>query len=80
MQLQSNFMDGFDGVYTGELRWGHISLFSPNFLRELARMVGYKETLFTIKNQCISPFFDYDIRPNDDRHWEDGNIFVDLKK
>jgi len=80
MLLQSNFAAGFEGVYTGELRWGHIALLSPKFLMELAEMVGYQRIIPAEKNQSVSPFFDYDVRPNSDRQWEDGNIFVDLIK
>ena len=29
MKLHSNFKKGFRGVYTGEEKWGHISIFSP---------------------------------------------------
>jgi hypothetical protein len=80
MVKNSNFVRGFDGVYTGELQWGHISLFYPTSLAEITRMVGYKDILFNSKGGRLSPYSVPDIRPASDRDAISGNIFADLIK
>jgi len=80
MKRYSNFRDGFKGVYTGELKWGHISIFSPLSLKEIAELVGYKEVVFTTKHHGVSPFAETDLRPAPDRDDVGGNIYADLKK
>jgi len=80
MKENSDFSKGFVGVYTGELRWGHVSLFSPASLKEMAEMVGYREVVFTTKNHGVSAFSEADFRPGSDRDDIFGNIYADLLK
>ena len=80
MKLHSDFSKGFVGVYTGELQWGHISLFTPASLKEIAEMVGYREVVFTTKNHGVSAFSEQDFRPQADRDEIFGNIYADLVK
>jgi SAM-dependent methyltransferase len=80
MKLHSDFSKGFVGVYTGELQWGHISLFTPGSLKEIAEMVGYREVVFTTKNHGVSAFAEQDFRPQADRDEIFGNIYADLVK
>jgi Domain of unknown function (DUF4422)/Glycosyltransferase 61/Methyltransferase domain len=80
MKRFSNFRDGYSGVYTGELQWDHISLFSHFSLKEIAELIGYREVIFTTKNHSVSPFAQDDTRPGHDRDEVVGNIFADLQK
>jgi hypothetical protein len=80
MKTHSNFKEGFEGVYTGELRWKHIAIFSPTSLKEIAELVGYRAVFFTTRNHGSSPFAERDFRPGPDRNAIDGNIFADLLK
>jgi hypothetical protein len=81
MKRNSDFSKGFEGVYTGEQTlWGHISLFTPASLKGMAEMVGYREVVFTTRNQGGSKFSEYDFRPLDDRDEIFGNIYADLLK
>jgi len=78
----SHFEEGMAGVYTGEWNnWDHISLFTRHSLEEMARLVGYREVVFNLKNQGVSPYrLNNEIRPDDDRDPLTGNIFADLLK
>ena len=80
MRRFSTFKNGYDGVYTGEQQWGHISIFSPASLKEIAELIGYKEVVFTTKNHGVSPFAVSDFRPFADRDEIVGNIYADLQK
>ena len=80
MKIHSTFKDGFAGVYTGELQWGHIAIFSPASLKEMAELVGYGEVVFTAKSRGVSPYAQYDARPALDRDEITGNIYADLRK
>jgi hypothetical protein len=80
MKQHSSFQEGFKGVYTGERGWGHISIFSPLSLKELAELVGYREVIFTTKNHGVSPLCAPDNRPGPDRNELTGNIYADLLK
>jgi predicted SAM-dependent methyltransferase len=82
MRRHSRFADGMKGVYTGEWEnWQHICLFTRHSLEEMARMVGYRDVVFNLKNQGVSPFaVNNEIRPGGDRHPLSGNIFADLLK
>jgi hypothetical protein len=85
MKGNSNFAEGFRGVYTGETKWGHISIFSPSMLKEMAELVGYREVVFTTKNNGVSPYAEKDFRPlpTDTSPVRDeilGNIYADLLK
>jgi hypothetical protein len=80
MKRHSNFREGFRGVYTGEQQWGHISIFSPLSLKEVAELVGYREVIFTTRHHGVSPFAEKDFRPAGDRDEVVGNIYADLLK
>jgi hypothetical protein len=80
MKRHSNFKAGFSGVYTGEKAWGHVSMFSPASLKEVAELVGYREVVFTTRNHGVSPFAVDDFRPGADRDDVLGNIYADLLK
>jgi hypothetical protein len=80
MKRHSNFKEGFRGVYTGEPKHGHIALFSPFSLKEIAELVGYREIVFTTRNHGVSPHACIDSRPGTDRDDVTGNIFADLLK
>jgi predicted SAM-dependent methyltransferase len=80
MKKNSNFEKGFEGVYTGELEWDHISIFSPASLAEMAKLVGYSEVVFTTKDHGVSTFAEHDYRPESGRDNITGNIYADLQK
>lgn len=80
MKKHSNFGIGFSGVYTGELQWGHISIYSRMALKEISEMVGYRNIVFTTKNHGVSQYAVDDYRPAADRDEITGNIYADLLK
>jgi predicted SAM-dependent methyltransferase len=82
MKRHSHFEDGMEGVYTGEWdNWEHISLFTRHSLEELARMIGYRDVVFTQKNQSVCQHARRnEVRPGADRDQIFGNIFADLLK
>jgi hypothetical protein len=80
MKTRSDFTKGFSGVYTGERKWGHISIFSPTSLEEAAKLVGYRTVTFTPRSRGLSPHCVDDYRPDKDRDEIDGNIYADLRK
>jgi predicted SAM-dependent methyltransferase len=82
MRRHSHFEDGMAGVYSGEwANWDHINVFTRHSLEEMARMVGYREVVFTLKDQGVSPHrLTKEVRPGDDRDPLIGNIFADLLK
>lgn len=80
MRTHSQFRRGFDGVYTGELQWGHVCLVTPLALEELALLVGYRYVVFTGKDGGVSPHAVPDLRPDYDRDPVEGNVFADLQK
>ena len=80
MKRHSDFSKGYSGVYTGELQWGHVCLFTPASLKEVAEMVGYREVVFTTKSHGVSPYAEADVRPVADRDPIIGNIYADLQK
>lgn len=81
MKRHSDFSAGMKGVYVGEWdKWNHISLFTRHSLEEMARLVGYREVVFNLKNMGVSPHRAREIRPFDDRDPILGNIFADLLK
>lgn len=76
----SNFKKGYAGVYVDE--WSkhvHKSILTPNYLSEIAQMIGYSKVLFNIRNNSISKEIPKEYRPGKDRT-ENGNIFADLIK
>jgi hypothetical protein len=82
MMRHSRFEEGMEGVYVGEWdNWDHISLFTRHSLEEMARLVGYREVVFNLKNQGVSPHrLTREVRPDADRDPLIGNIFADLLK
>jgi hypothetical protein len=80
MKKHSDFTKGFRGVYTGELKYGHLSIFSPASLKEVAQLVGYREVVFTTRHHGVSPYAERDFRPEADRDDIVGNIYADLLK
>ena len=80
MKKNSDFTRGSDGVYRGELQWGHVAMFSPQSLKEMAELVGYREVVFTTKHHGVSPYATLDARPAGDRDDVLGNIYADLLK
>lgn len=82
MVRHSRFEEGTKGVYTGEWdNWEHINLFTRHSLEEMVRMVGYREVVFNLKNQSVSPYRrPSEVRPGEDRDPLIGNIFADLLK
>jgi predicted SAM-dependent methyltransferase len=82
MTRHSRFAEGMDGVYSGEWdNWQHINLFTRHALEEMAKMVGYRDVVFTQKNQSVSPHrLPQELRPSEDRDPIFGNIFADLLK
>ncbi|MBV8848828.1 MAG: class I SAM-dependent methyltransferase [Methylobacteriaceae bacterium] len=80
MKFNSDFSRGAMGVYTGELRWGHMGLFSHASLKEIAELVGHREVVFNGKGGSVSPHAIPDRRPGADRDAVLGNIYADLLK
>jgi predicted SAM-dependent methyltransferase len=82
MRRHSRFEEGMKGVYVGEWNnWQHISLFTRHSLEEMARLVGYRDVVFNLKNHGVSPFrLDKEVRPGPDRDALSGNIYADLLK
>jgi hypothetical protein len=81
MKRHSNFSVGFGGVYHDEwTKHGHQSLMTRSYLEEMARLVGYREVVFNLKNQGVSHFKYPEGRPGPDRDQLVGNIFADLLK
>lgn len=80
MKVRSDFIRGFNGVYTGERQWEHVAIFSPSSLEEAAKLVGYREVVFTTRDHGLSPHAEPDFRPMSDRDSILGNIYADLLK
>jgi hypothetical protein len=80
MRRHSNFKAGMAGVYTGELQWGHVCIFTHASLKEMAEMIGYREVIFTTRHHGVSPLAEHDHRPLSDRDDIVGNIYADLQK
>ena len=80
MKRHSDFRNGFAGTYTGEEKWGHVSMFSRFQLKETAELIGYREVVFTTKDHGVSEYAVSDSRPLLDRDQITGNIFADMMK
>lgn len=80
MAKNSSFDDGMNGVYKGELKWGHQCILTPRYLEEIALMIGYRAVVFTTKDHGVSPYAEPDMRPGPDRDPVIGNIYADLMK
>lgn len=80
MQRHSRFAEGYKGVFVYEWdKHAHLNIPTPQYLKELATLVGYREVVFTGKNQSRSPLVPPEFRPLDDRE-ENEQIFCDLIK
>ena len=80
MKRHSKFSQGYRGVFVYEWdKHAHLNVLTPNYLRELALLVGYREIVFTGKNQSRSSLVPPEFRPLDDRT-ENEQIFTDLVK
>ncbi|MEI6296587.1 MAG: methyltransferase domain-containing protein [bacterium] len=80
MRKNSNFNKGKEGVYVEE--WDkhiHKNLLTPNYLNEIAKMIGYSNIIFNSRNKSLSKEIPKEYRPGKDRT-EEGNIFADLIK
>ncbi len=81
MRRHSRFNEGYRGVYFEEWdQHGHISLVSQSSLAEMARLVGYREVFFNLRNKGLSAHRYIDCRPGPDRDSMFGNLFADLLK
>src|ERR1700722_1340656 len=81
MRRHSRFAEGFKGEYFQEWdKHGHVSLVSPASLTEMAKLVGYREVFFNLKNRGMSAYRYVDCRPGPDRDPTFGNLFADLLK
>lgn len=81
MRRHSRFEEGFNGVHFRE--WdehAHVSLVTRGTISEMAKMVGYREVFFNLRNQSVSPHRYVDCRPGSDRDEILGNVFADLLK
>lgn len=80
MKRHSRFSEGYKGVFVYEWdKHAHLNVLTPQYLKELALLVGYSEVIFTGKNQSRSPLVPPEFRPLDDRE-ENEQIFCDLIK
>lgn len=81
MTKHSNFAAGAVGVWVKEWdAWEHVALFTRETLADMARMIGYRDVIFTGKNESTSPHRCDEIRPGQDRPEPEANIFADLIK
>lgn len=81
MKKNSNFNMGGEGVYLQE--WdnhGHINVLSKASIYELAKLVGYREVIFSSRDKSRSGEMPKEYRPDPADRDEIGNIFVDLIK
>jgi predicted SAM-dependent methyltransferase len=81
MRRHSRFTEGFKGVYFQEWdQHGHVSIVSQSSLTEMAKLVGYREVFFNLRNRGLSAHRYADCRPGPDRDPTFGNLFADLLK
>ncbi len=81
MQERSDFSKGIAGVYKDEWnKHGHLALFTPAILKEMALMIGYSKVEFNGRNQSKSDLVPLEYRPDPNDRPESGNIFADLIK
>ncbi|OHA05193.1 MAG: hypothetical protein A2934_02765 [Candidatus Sungbacteria bacterium RIFCSPLOWO2_01_FULL_47_10] len=75
-----DFTRGIAGVKCEEWdKYGHHNVLTRNFLKELAKAVGYREVVFNGRNKSLSKDVPQEYRPGDDRS-DDEQIFCDLVK
>jgi predicted SAM-dependent methyltransferase len=81
MRRHSRFPEGHRGVYFQEWdQHGHVSIVTRDMLREMARIVGYREVFFNMRHRGLSTHNYVDCRPGPDRDEIFGNIFADMLK
>jgi len=81
MRINSKFYKGREGVFVRE--WddnSHVNLFTKEYLKEIATLIGYSKIIFNSKNSSISKGIPLEYRPSEDRDQVEGNIFADLIK
>lgn len=81
MRDHSDFKKGNREVYVYE--WDHaqhLNILTPEYLKELALMVGYQEVIFKGRDESTSKLIPLEYRPDPKDRPEDGNIFTDLLK
>lgn len=80
MKKHSDFTKGKSGVYTNEWnKHGHLNVLTPRYLEEIARLVGYREVVFTTKDTSQLEHLPRGYRPGPDR-LNTEQIFCDLVK
>jgi predicted SAM-dependent methyltransferase len=77
--LHSNFSKGYQGVHKGDKWHGHIGYLTADHLKEIAKMIGYREVHIKKRGDSISPYAIRDRRPFENGA-DDGNLFIDLVK
>jgi len=81
MNTHSNFKQGKLGVFVDEWnRHGHLSVLTPNTLKEMAQLVGYSKVILGSRNISQSKQIPSEYRPDPNDRPEAGNIFADLIK
>lgn len=80
MRRNSDFSQGFAGVYNEWDRWEHVNVLTRSMIDEMARIVGYSHVLFNSKNGSVSGIDFVETRPWNDRDSITGNIYADLIK
>jgi hypothetical protein len=81
MREHSDFSRGLAGTYADEWdRWHHANIFTPAYLEEVARLVGYSRVELNRRDASISPLVVSELRPAPDSRSEHGNLFADLVK
>jgi hypothetical protein len=81
MRERSDFSRGLAGTYTDEWdRWHHVNIFTPRYLEEMAKLVGYSRVELNARDASVSPLIVKELRPAPDSRSEDGNVFADLIK
>lgn len=79
MREHSDFERGLAGTYRGEWdQWHHLNIFTPNYLEEIALMVGYNRVEFNRRDGSSSELIPRELRPSPGTRTEDGNLFADL--
>jgi hypothetical protein len=81
MRRHSHFQEGHRGVYFQEWdQHAHVSLITRGIITEMAKLIGYREVFFNLRNQGLSRHRYVDCRPGPDRDEILGNVFADLLK
>ncbi len=81
MRRHSDFSKGKAGVYTNE--WNkheHYNIFTPKYLEEVARLIGYSQVIFTTRTESRLKPLPTAYRPGNDKLSDAEQIFCDLIK